>query len=305
MRVAPVATQLLGPLVVDLRADRTPPSTCGRRRRRSTCPWCRCARRLDDLDAAERADDLPRREVDVVVAAEVAGVVVHDPLVEPGAGHVELPGLDQLLEELAVVDDLVVAAELRVLVQQRVEAVRALRDDLLHAHAVRASRCSAWRASGRCTRCPSGGRGRRCTFSDGPRMAKSMPARCSSLAIACGDLLVLVVEATRRSRPSRGTRARAATSRRRSRCPSSFVGPVGPLALAHAPRVAAVLHRPVGVAELGREVRLHQRQVAPHVEDLVEDLDVDRADLVARLARRAGPDLLGGDALEQRVGRRR
>ena len=63
-----------------------------------------------------------------------------------------------------------------------------------------------------------------------------------------------------------------------------------------------VLHRPVGVAELGREVRLHQRQVAPHVEDLVEDLDVDRADLVARLARRARPDLLGGDALEQRVG---
>ncbi len=33
-------------------------------------------------------------------------------------------------------DDLVVAAELRVVVLQHVEAVRALRDDLLHAHAV-------------------------------------------------------------------------------------------------------------------------------------------------------------------------
>ena len=47
-------------------------------------------------------------------------------------------GLDQPLEELAVVDDLVVAAELRVLVAQRVEAVRALGDDLAHAHAVEA-----------------------------------------------------------------------------------------------------------------------------------------------------------------------
>ena len=75
------------------------------------------------------------------------------------------------------------------------------------------------------------------------------------------------------------------------------------IALAHAPRVRRVLHRPVRVAELGREVRLHQRQVAPHVEDLVEDLDVDRADLVARLARRTRPHLFGGDALEQRVGR--
>jgi len=43
---------------------------------------------------------------------------------------------DQLLEQLAVVDDLEVATELWVLVQQRVEAVRALRDDLLHAHPV-------------------------------------------------------------------------------------------------------------------------------------------------------------------------
>ena len=93
-------------------------------------------RGLDDLDAAELADDLAGREVHVVVAAEVAGVVVHDPLVELGLGEVELALVDEPLEELAVVHDLVVAAELRVLVHQRVEAVRALRDDLLHAHAV-------------------------------------------------------------------------------------------------------------------------------------------------------------------------
>ena len=62
--------------------------------------------------------------------------MVHDALVEPGVLEVELARLDERLEELAVVHDLVVAAELRVLVLQRVEAVRALRDDLLHAHAV-------------------------------------------------------------------------------------------------------------------------------------------------------------------------
>ena len=41
------------------------------------------------------------------------------------------PVVDQLLDELGVVDDLVVAAELRVLVLERVEAVRAGGDDLL------------------------------------------------------------------------------------------------------------------------------------------------------------------------------
>ena len=94
------------------------------------------ARHLDDVDAGERADDLARREVHVVVAAEVAGVVVGDALVERRAGERQAAVGDELVEQLGVVHDLVVAAELRVLVLQRVEAVRALRDDLLHAHAV-------------------------------------------------------------------------------------------------------------------------------------------------------------------------
>ena len=94
------------------------------------------ARHLDDLDALDRADDLARREVHVVVAAEVARVVVRDALLERRLADVEPPVGDQLLEQLGVVDDLVVAAELRVLVEQRVEAVRALGDDLAHAHAV-------------------------------------------------------------------------------------------------------------------------------------------------------------------------
>ena len=46
-----------------------------------------------------------------------------------------LPLAHEIVEQLRVVDHLVVAADLRVLVLQHVEAVRALRDDLLHAHA--------------------------------------------------------------------------------------------------------------------------------------------------------------------------
>ena len=94
------------------------------------------ARHLDDVDAGERADHLARREVHVVVAAEVARVVIRDALLERRAREHEPAVGDELLEQLRVVDHLVVAAELRVLVLQRVEAVRALRDDLLHAHAV-------------------------------------------------------------------------------------------------------------------------------------------------------------------------
>ncbi len=59
------------------------------------------ARHLDDLDALDRADHLARCEVHVVVAAEVARVVVGDPLFERGLADVELARVDQLLEQLA------------------------------------------------------------------------------------------------------------------------------------------------------------------------------------------------------------
>jgi hypothetical protein len=62
--------------------------------------------------------------------------VIRDPLVEGRALEVEPSGLDELHEKLRVVHDLVVTAELRILVLQHVEAVWALRHDLLHAEAV-------------------------------------------------------------------------------------------------------------------------------------------------------------------------
>ena len=54
------------------------------------------ARHLDDVDAAERADHVARREVHVVVAAEVAAVVVGDALVERRAGERQAPVGDEL-----------------------------------------------------------------------------------------------------------------------------------------------------------------------------------------------------------------
>ena len=79
---------------------------------------------------------------------------------------------------------LVVAAQLRVLVEQRVEAVRALRDDLLHAHAVERLDVLRRQHLEDVLVALSGGR-TPVRISAGPRMAKSMPARCMSLAIDC------------------------------------------------------------------------------------------------------------------------
>ena len=62
--------------------------------------------------------------------------MIHDSLLERRVAHVEVALFDELFEELAVVDDFVVATELRILVGKRVEAMRTLGDDLLDAHAV-------------------------------------------------------------------------------------------------------------------------------------------------------------------------
>ena len=81
------------------------------------------------LDAWDTGKHLAWRGVDLVVAAEVAGVVVGDLAVDR-CHRCESARLDQVAEQLGVVHDLVVAAQLRVLIRQRVEAVWAGRDDL-------------------------------------------------------------------------------------------------------------------------------------------------------------------------------
>ena len=301
MRLAPVAMSSSDAVVVDLLADRLLHPHAGAAGAAAHALGA-VAAGLDDLDAAELADDLARARGTRRCGGRGSRSRGTRPARRAGRSvRSSWPWAIEPLEELAVVHDLVVAAELRVLVQQRVEAVRALRDDLLHAHAVERldvlhgehlEDVLVARAAGRVAGAVLG------RAEDGEVDAGPL----HELGHGLGDLLVLVVERAGAADPVEVLVVEAARCRRRSSMPSSFAAHAGPVALAHAPRVAAVLHRPVGGAQLGREVRLHQRQVAPHVEDLVEDLDVDRADLVARLARRAGPHLLGRDALEQRVG---
>src|SRR5512136_1942294 len=65
----------------------------------------------------------PRLGVDVVVAAQVAGVVVGDLALRLGRFQLELAISNQASDELRVVDHLEAAPELRVLVPESIEAV--------------------------------------------------------------------------------------------------------------------------------------------------------------------------------------
>src|SRR6202012_2692425 len=85
---------------------------------------------LNLLDAWDGTEHAARLFDDPVVAAQVAGVVVGDLAVVPRPGG-ELARGHQVLEQLRVVDDLVVATESGVLVLDGVKAVRTAGDDLL------------------------------------------------------------------------------------------------------------------------------------------------------------------------------
>src|SRR5204863_9792660 len=78
-----------------------------------------------------------RLVVDLVEATVVAGVVV-DRLPPELGRHLQAALRDQLRYQLGGVDDLVAAAELRELVLDGVEAMRAVDDDLLHARRIEA-----------------------------------------------------------------------------------------------------------------------------------------------------------------------
>src|SRR5207244_9296890 len=84
------------------------------------------------LHARHRVEHGARRVVNPVVPPEVAGIVVRDGLGHPAA-DLELALRDEPVDELQRMDDLVRAAQLRVLVGDGVETVRAARDDLADA----------------------------------------------------------------------------------------------------------------------------------------------------------------------------
>ena len=78
---------------------------------------------------AEDVEEVARGVVDTVVAAEIAGVVISDGSF--GGSGSEFFVHDESFEKLGVVHDLVIAADLFVLVADRVHAVRATRHDEL------------------------------------------------------------------------------------------------------------------------------------------------------------------------------
>ena len=90
-----------------------------------------------------------------------------------------------------------------------------------------------------------------------------------------GDLLVLVVEGPGATDPVQGTR-RSSSEPSDDVDPLEVLGPVAALGLVHAPGVARSSPWPGTRCPTRSGSRTHQRQVATHVEDLVEDLDVDR-----------------------------
>ncbi len=147
-------------------------------------------------------DDVARRVEHVVVAREVARVVVRDRRL--AAGRRQAAPVDQVGEQLRVMDDLVAAAEVRVLVRERVEAVRAARDDLRHARAVERLDIRPARTTGRGTRSQLASPDRRCTTRVGRGSRRRARLRASASS-SRSPPNALARRTPRRNRPSRGT----------------------------------------------------------------------------------------------------
>src|SRR5664279_878509 len=244
------------------------------------------------LQARDGAENLARRCVDLVVPAEVARIVIGDQLVdrldrrEPSLGN-------QAAEQLRVVHDLEVTAELRVLVGQGVEAVRAGRDDL--------------------QRCGTGDRVQGFDVLHPQHLEQELvpqpPGRVAGARLAraedgeldtgdvhqlgerTGDLLGTILQRTRAADPEQvvdvgvefGARLGTPDLEGQIRKPL-LAAPLG-----HAPRVALVLEVAQHHTGLGRERRLDQHLVATHVDNVVDVLDVHRALLDAGATGAAGP----------------
>ena len=250
---------------------------------------------LDELGAGQHLEQLARRRVDLVVAAEVAGVVVGDRALR-GARAVldrrQLALAHEAVEQLRVVHDLELDAEVLVLVLERVEAVGAGRDDLLDLVLLEGLDVLLRQALE--DELVAGAAGR--VAGAGLAVAEYAEARrrpCRAARRRRGWSSWRGPRRRRRSRPrtaSRPTRATRGPRRRRGRrTPGPWPSPCRPDGR-HVPRVALVLQALEEPVELGREVRLDQHLVAAHVHDVVDVLDVDGALLDAGAARGAGPE---------------
>ena len=204
-------------------------------------------------------------------------------------GRLDPAVADEAREQLGVVDHLVVAAEVWVLVGQRVEAVGAAGDDLGDAGLVQ---------------------GLDVLLGEGLEdVLVADPARRVTGAALAGaeDREIHIRGLEHLGRGLRGL-ACPLVERRGTADPVEVLGsgvtgfedldpqvgrPVGALGLRLAPWVRGALDVAEHRLGLGREARLDHHQVPAQVDDVVDVLDRDRAGLDARAARHAIPHALG------------
>ena len=196
----------------------------------------------------------------------------------------------QVVDQHRMVDDLVVASELPVLVLQRVEAVGTGRDDLLHAVSVERLDVGLrlHLEQELVADAPRGIPRAPLLF---PQDGKIHPAGLQHLREGPGDLLGALVKGRGAAHPVQVLRRPLLGHQGDIQVP----GPLRPRRDGALVGVAAALHPPHGRLHRLRESRLLHDQEAPHVDDLRNRLDEDRALLVAGAAGGARPDHILAD----------
>ena len=241
--------------------------------------------RLEDGQAGDRLEHRARCVVLVVVPAQVARVVIRHPLVDR-LGRGQLARLDEFREELRVMDDIVVTPEVGILIRERVEAMRTRRHDLLLVGAVFAQRLDVLLCE---------------------RLEQVFVAR-PPCRIARAGLLVsqdrelhagLFHQLDRRTCHPLGTLVeRGHTSGPKNHVGVGHLGecgdvepfgPVRPIVGRIAPGVSRRLEPPERSLKLTGEFAALLNEIAPHIDDLIDVADEHGAFLLARSARRTGP----------------
>jgi hypothetical protein len=231
-------------------------------------------------------DELTRLVAHVVVTREVAGVVIRDLAV--AAHRLELPVAHELGEQLRVMYHLVAAAEVRVFLAERVQTMRAARDDLRHACVVQRGDVLL-------------GIGLEDVLVAHP------PCRVAGARLACAEDREVDAGLLHQLHGRLGRDPRALVVGGGATDPVEDVGrllafvehanaeigrPRCPVALRLSPRIADALDVAQHRLRLLREARLHHHEITAQVDDVVDVLDRDRALVHARAARDAVPDHL-------------
>src|SRR5690625_1907018 len=260
---------------------------------------------LDQL-AVAAGQDVAGRVVLAVVPAQVAGVVEGDGLLARDGR--QLARVDELRDQLRVVDHVVLAAQLRVVVEERVEAVRAGGDDafalvrvevLVDEDAVEG--CDVLCRKLVVEVLVAGAAG---------GIARALLALAQHRVVDAGVIEDLRHRAGGPLR-TRVVGAGAAHPEEHLELGVRVDGgdlealcPLHALVLANAPGVAETLHAAEGRVQLGREFALHHHLVAADVDDVDHLLATDGAHLHAGAAGGAGPQRLRGDREVGQVARR-